>query len=44
MHLMFPAFIVTDNIPINSDLKVPIQPVTEDDWGLPNFICDDVPF
>ena len=43
MHLTFPTFTVTDDIPANRDLKVPIQPLTEDDWGIPDFICDGVP-
>ena len=42
IHLTFPAFTVTDDIPKNKDLKVPIEPLTEDDWGLPNFIYDGI--
>ena len=33
MYLTFPTFTVTDDIPENGDLKVPIQPFTEDDWA-----------
>ena len=43
MHLTFPTFTVTDDIPANGDLKVPIQPLSEDDWAIPNFVCDGVP-
>ena len=43
MHLKFPSFTITDDIPKNRDLKVPIEPLTEDDWGIPNFICDGIP-
>ena len=43
MHLTFPTFTVTDDIPADRDLKVPIQPLTEDDWGISNFVCDSVP-
>ena len=43
IHLTFLAFIVTDDIPANGDLKVQIQPLTKEDWGIPNFICDGVP-
>ena len=42
MHLTFLAFTITDNIPKNGNLKVPIEPLIEDDWGIPNFICDGV--
>ena len=43
MHLTFPSFTITDDIPKNGDLKVPIEPLTEDNWGIPNFICDGIP-
>ena len=43
MHLTFPTFTVTDDIPADGDLKVPIQPLSEDDWAIPNFVCDGVP-
>ena len=43
MHLTFPTFTVTDDIPANGNLKVPIQPLSEDDWAIPNFVCDGVP-
>ena len=43
MYLTFPTFTVTDDIPANGDLKVLIQPLTDNNWGIPNFICDGVP-
>ena len=42
MCLSFLAFTVTNDIPKNEDLKVSIQPLTEDDWGIHSFICDGV--
>ena len=43
MHLTFPTFTVTDDIPKNGDLKVPIEPLSEEDWAVPNFVCDGIP-
>lgn len=43
MHLTFPQFTVTDDIPENGDLKVPIEPLSESDWAIPNSICDGIP-
>ena len=43
MYLTFPSFSITADIPTNGDLKVLIEPLTEDDWGIPNFICDGIP-
>ena len=43
MHLTFPQFTVTDNIPADRDLKVPIEPLSESDWAIPNLICDGIP-
>ena len=43
MYLTLPTFTVEDDIPADGDLKVPIQPLTDDDWGIPNFVCDGVP-
>ena len=42
MYLTFLTFTVMDDIPKNGDLKVPIQPLTEDYWSIPNFICDGI--
>ena len=42
MHLTFPTFTVTDDIPANGDLKIPIKPLSEHDWAIPSFICDGV--
>ena len=43
MHLTFPSFTITNNIPKYGDLKVPIEPLTNDNWGIPNLICDGIP-
>ena len=43
MHLTFPQFTITDDIPENRDLKVPIEPLSESDWAIPNSICDGIP-
>ena len=43
MHLTFPHFTVTDGIPANGDLKVPIEPLSESNWAIPNLICDGIP-
>ena len=43
MNLTFHTFTLTDDIPKNEDLKVLIEPLIENDWGIPNFVCDGVP-
>ena len=43
MHLTFPSFTITDDIPKNGDLKVPIDPLSESDWAIPNSVCDRIP-
>ena len=43
MHFTFPQFVVTDDIPVDGDLKVPIEPLSESDWAIPNSICDGIP-
>ena len=43
MHLTFLQFTVTDDIPENGDLKVPIEPLSESDWVITNLICDEIP-
>ena len=40
IHLTFPTFTVTDGIPADGDLKVPIQPLADNDWDIPNFVCE----
>ena len=40
MHLTFPQFTITDDIPADGDLKVKLEPLSEDDWAIPNSICD----
>ena len=43
MHFTFPQFVVTDDIPVNGDLKVPIEPLSESDWAILNSIFDGIP-
>ena len=33
MHLSFPKFIITRNIPVDEDLRLPLEPMNDDDWG-----------
>ena len=40
MYLSFPKFSITQSIPKNNDLRVPLQVLTEDDWNIPNYILD----
>ena len=40
MHLSFPKFTITRDIPINGDLRLTLEPLNDNDWGIPNFICD----
>ena len=40
MHVSFPKFSITQSIPKNNDLRVPLQVVTADDWDIPNYILD----
>ena len=42
MHLTFPKFTVTRNIPEDDDLRIPLEPLTNMDWGTPNFVCDGI--
>ena len=39
MHLMFPKFTVSDDIPVNGDLKIQLDPFSIEDWEIPNSIC-----
>ena len=40
MHLSFPKFSITQSIPKNNDLRVPLQVLTDDDWNIPNYVLD----
>ena len=40
MHLSFPKFTITREFPINGDLRLTLEPLNDNDWGIPNFICD----
>ena len=40
MHLSFPKFSITQSIPENNDLRVPLQVLTAEDWDIPNYILD----
>ena len=40
MHLSFPKFSITQPIPENDDLRIALQPMTVDDWSIPNYILD----
>ena len=37
--LTFPDFIVSNPIPVNDDLAIELEPMTEDDWDIPNHLC-----
>ena len=43
MHLTFPSFAVTTNIPEDGELRLPLEPLTKNDLGIPNFMCVRVP-
>ena len=40
MHLIFLEFSVTHPIPADGDLRLNLNKLTEQDWDLPDFICD----
>ena len=40
MHLSFPKFLITQPIPANKDLRVMLQPMSDDNWSIPNYILD----
>ena len=40
MHLSFPKFSITQPIPANDDLRVSLQPMSADNWSIPNYILD----
>ena len=36
MHLTFPKFTISDDIPVNGDLRIRLEPLSEDDWEISN--------
>ena len=40
MHLTFPKFTISDDIPVNGDLRIQLDPLTDEDWEIPNAICE----
>ena len=40
MHLTFPNFVFTQDIPRDNDLKIKSQPLSDADWALPPQMCD----
>ena len=36
MHLTFSKFTIIGDIPVNGDLKIRLDPLTEEDWEIPN--------
>lgn len=40
MHLSFQKFPITQPIPKNNDVRVPLQILTNDDWNIPSYIFD----
>ena len=42
MHLTFPKFTISDDIPVNGDLMIRLDPLTEEDWEIPNTMCEGI--
>ena len=42
MHLTFPGFSISQKIPEDGDLRIQLDHLTDEDLGLPDFICDGV--
>ena len=40
MHLTFPNFTISDDIPANEDLRVQLEPLSKEDWEIPNSIYE----
>ena len=40
MHLSFPKFSITQDIPLSGDLRVPLDPLSKEDWDIPPYILD----
>ena len=43
MHLTFPKFTISDDIPVNGDLRIRLNPLTEEDWEIQNTLCEGTP-
>ena len=43
MHLTFPKFTIIDDIPVNIDLRIRLDPLNEEDWENPNTMCEETP-
>ena len=39
IHLMFQK-LISDDIPVNKDIRIQLDPLTEEDWEIPNAICE----
>ena len=42
MHLSFPKFHITRDIPEDGDLRLQLDVITAEEWGIPNFVCDGI--
>ena len=42
MHLTFPKFSITQDILEDGDLRIKLQDLDTEDWGIPNFVCDGI--
>ena len=40
MHLTFPTFTLERTIPDDCDLTIDTEPLTAQDWAVPNYLCD----
>ena len=40
MHLSFPKFSITQAISENGDLRVPLDPMSDEDWDIPAYILN----
>ena len=40
IYLTFPQFSSTQPIPSNGDLRLDLEHLTENDWGIPTYVCN----
>ena len=40
MYLTFPNFSIEQPIPPNGDLRLNLEHLTENDWGIPSYVCN----
>ena len=40
MYLTFSKFTISDDIPMNGNLRIHLDPLTNDDWTIPNATCE----